>query len=404
MQRKKKYDVAISYASEDQAVAEELANAFKKKSLSVFYDKDYQDELWGKQLSDWFKKTFGKLSLFVLVLISRHYPVKDWTDFELSIAKAEENKLKREFILPVRLDNTNIAGIPRDKRYLDYNIEGASKIADLLFEKIKMLNLQKDPPAIFTESYKEWKMHEFLPGENKVRYFLDNLEKISLNIETCEFLLRSITGYHPDLKTKLRSIDNQILFNAAIKLLNKSETPFTKYHGIKYAIFANPNQAEDYIWNIYREESEKQFTQLEAFKRLWRCKSKKGLDESYKIVLTSPSWQFRQAALKNIGYGEIREETPDILAKALGDKRWEVRSEAAYAIVRLNLEILIPNMVNAYKNERSRKGGYRLLYCLWNYNDHPIVKSLMETYDYLPSWFGKIPDYHAIWDEMIDDL
>lgn len=402
MRPKEKHDVAISYASEDRLIAEELANAFKNKGLSVFYDKDYQGKLWGKQLSESFKKTFGKSSLFVLVLISRHYPVKNWTGFELSIAKTKESRLKREFILPVRLDDTIFAGIPQDISYLDYRLEGPEKIANLLFEKIKLLNLQKDAHAIFTESYNEWKIHGFLPGETKVRYFLDNLPELSLNIETCEFLLRSITGYFPELKTKLRSIDNQVLFNGAIKLLNKNETHYTKYRGIRYAIFADPNQAEEYLWNLYNDESEEQATKLDAFSRLWRCSSSRGLDESYKIV-ESPDWQFRRAAIKNIGFGEIRKDTPDILTKALADKKWEVRSEAAYAIMRLNLVTLVPNLVNAYETERSRKGGYRILHCLRHFNGHPLVKLLIEKYN-LQKWFDITPDYHAMWDEMMDDL
>jgi len=335
-------------------------------------------------------------------LISRHYPVKDWASFELSIAKTKESRLKREFILPVRLDNTIIPGIPQDKTYLDYSTEGPEKIADLLFEKIKSLNLEKDAGDIFAESYKEWKIHGFLPGETKVRYFLDNLTGLSLNIETCEFLLRSITGYFPDLKSKLRSIDNQILFDGAVKLLNKTESRYSKYKGIRYAVFADPKQAEEYLWNLYENESEEQETKLDAFSRLWRCNSKRGLDESYKIV-KSPDWQFRRAAIKNIGFGEIRKETPDILAKALADKKWEVRSEAAYAIVRLNLETLVPKLVNAYETERSRKGGYRILHCLRHFNGHPLVKLLIEKYD-LQKWFDITPDYHAIWDELTDDL
>lgn len=99
----------------------------------------------------------------------------------------------------------------------------------------------------------------------------------------------------------------------------------------------------------------------------------------------------------------MRKETSKVLAEALKDKRWEVRAEAAYAIVILNFDKLAPDLVNAMKNERSRKGANRLLNCLWNFNNHPSVKEFMKTYD-LPKWFYNTPDYHATYEDMMDEM
>src|ERR1017187_8876977 len=43
-------DVAISFAGEDRARAEDLANALRKMSVRVFYDADEKAQLWGKDL------------------------------------------------------------------------------------------------------------------------------------------------------------------------------------------------------------------------------------------------------------------------------------------------------------------------------------------------------------------
>ena len=155
------YDVAISYAGEDRYIAENIADALRNKGLSVFYDQFYKSELWGKNLSEWFKKIYGESSRFVLVLISHHYPVKDWTDFEFSIAKEEENKRDGEFILPMRLDETKLVGLPSDKAYLDFNREGLDAIVDCFVEKIKILTSQKSPKKVFREAYQEWKIEKF---------------------------------------------------------------------------------------------------------------------------------------------------------------------------------------------------------------------------------------------------
>ena len=61
----------------------------------------------GKKLTHFFQDVYGPKARFVIVLISKYYPIKDWTDFEFSIARGEAKKRKEEFILPVRLDDTN---------------------------------------------------------------------------------------------------------------------------------------------------------------------------------------------------------------------------------------------------------------------------------------------------------
>lgn len=73
-------------------------------------------------------------------LISKYYPVKDWTNFEFSIIKEEAKKRKTEFILPVRLDDTKIVGIRDEVKYLDYRKEGIDGIVDCLWKKIKKVD------------------------------------------------------------------------------------------------------------------------------------------------------------------------------------------------------------------------------------------------------------------------
>lgn len=406
--RKFEHDVAISYAGEDREIAGQIADILKKRGISVFYDQFFKSELWGKRLSTWFKKKYGKSSRFVLVFISRHYPVKDWTDFEFSIAKEEENKRKSEFILPVILDETKFAGLASDKAYLDWNVDGIDKIADCLVEKVMATTSKRRPEQVFREAYREWKIEGYGPGGKKVKYFLDNVQEISLDVDTCEFLLRSLTGYYHDVREKLNSIDKQILFDASRRMLDKKENYYTRWRGIRYIVFADPKNAASCLWDIYKDDNEDLDIRTEAFKRLWKCKSKNGMDESYSIAIKHPKWQLRQAAIKNIGQGEIRNETSKVLAEALKDGRWQVRAEAAYAILRFNilrlkLDDLVPNLVDAMENERSRKGANRLLYCLWNFNNHPSVKEFVRKYN-VPKWFFKTPNCHAIWDDLVDEM
>jgi hypothetical protein len=115
----KEFDVAISYASEDAGVAKVLAERLRDEQVSVFYDEFFKADLWGKSLSTRFKEAFGEKTEFVLILVSKHYAVKNWTDFEFSIARGEAKTRKVEFILPIRLDDTPMAGLRSDVLYMD---------------------------------------------------------------------------------------------------------------------------------------------------------------------------------------------------------------------------------------------------------------------------------------------
>ena len=44
------YDIAISYAGEDRAHADTLANALRNHQVNIFYDQYEQADLWGKNL------------------------------------------------------------------------------------------------------------------------------------------------------------------------------------------------------------------------------------------------------------------------------------------------------------------------------------------------------------------
>ena len=132
-----KYDVALSFAGEDRIIVEEIATELKKNDISVFYDNFQKADLWGKKLSQYFKETYGENTRFVIVFISEHYSLKDWTDFELTIAREEAKTRKSEFILPIRIDNTNIVGLHNDVGHLDLNKEDVESIVKTIIEKLK---------------------------------------------------------------------------------------------------------------------------------------------------------------------------------------------------------------------------------------------------------------------------
>ena len=132
------YDYAISYASENRNIAEKIASALKLKNIRVFYDKFEEAKLLGKKLSTFFQETYASKSQYVIVLISKDYQIKDWTNLELKIARDQAKLRDSEFILPIKLDDTDILGIHNDVGYIDYRERGLKDTIKILIDKLKL--------------------------------------------------------------------------------------------------------------------------------------------------------------------------------------------------------------------------------------------------------------------------
>src|SRR5207302_9646090 len=104
------YDVALSYASEDRANAEALAKALKRRGVKVFYDGYEKPSLWGKNLYDHLAEIYQNKAQYCVMFLSKHYATKVWTNFERQAAQNRAINESKEYILPIRLDNTTIPG------------------------------------------------------------------------------------------------------------------------------------------------------------------------------------------------------------------------------------------------------------------------------------------------------
>ena len=135
--KKKKYDfdVALSFAGAERGVAERIAVSFKSAGLSVFYDKDHFARLWGKRESE-FEQIYSTRSRYVVPILSEHYRCQDWCRHELAVAKREAKQREAEFILPIRLDDTLILGIPDGIIYASLNRQSIAEITNAMVTKL----------------------------------------------------------------------------------------------------------------------------------------------------------------------------------------------------------------------------------------------------------------------------
>lgn len=130
------YDIALSFAGEDRDVAEELASVLARHHVRVFYDMNEQASLWGKDLYQHLQQVYRDKADYCIIFVSGHYADKLWTKHELRQAQARAFEESREYILPVRLDDTEVPGINHTVGYVDLRHTTISKLAGLVLDKL----------------------------------------------------------------------------------------------------------------------------------------------------------------------------------------------------------------------------------------------------------------------------
>lgn len=138
------FDVVISFAGEDRAYVEAVVNELKQANIKVFYDKDSEVEMWGKDLPQYLYETYSSNNpKHCVIFVSRAYNKKQYPQWELKSAQVRELN-DYGYILPVRLEERVDMpdGILPTKSY----IEAVDLSAVDLAEKIKQkLKLSKSP-------------------------------------------------------------------------------------------------------------------------------------------------------------------------------------------------------------------------------------------------------------------
>lgn len=135
-----KYDVTVSFAGEDRAVVEEFVTALADNEISVFYDSWEQAELWGKDLYQYLDMVYQQAAQYCIIFVSENYIRKAWPKHELRSAQARAFQQNSEYILPIKLDNTELPGLPGTIGYIDFRQTAIEEIVNLLSKKIGIKN------------------------------------------------------------------------------------------------------------------------------------------------------------------------------------------------------------------------------------------------------------------------
>lgn len=133
------FDVAFSYASEQQDYVQKLAKLLKNKGLSVFFDQFYTTALWGKNLYDQLDEIYRKCAKLSVLFISEEYATKRWSDHERRSAQARAFEKNQDTVVIVRFDDTEIPGVMPTHSCLRTADLSMHELVEIIQEKAKML-------------------------------------------------------------------------------------------------------------------------------------------------------------------------------------------------------------------------------------------------------------------------
>lgn len=141
------YDVAVSFAGEDKAVAEHFANLLISKDIKVFNDEYQAADLWGKDLTDHLVNIYSRKARYCVMFISQYYPLKKWTEVERMSAQQRAFRDANEYILPIQLDDTEVPGIAETTGYRDLRQHSMESIVNWLEQKLTETKSRSGPPS-----------------------------------------------------------------------------------------------------------------------------------------------------------------------------------------------------------------------------------------------------------------
>lgn len=150
-----KYDIALSFATEEQELVDKVYHYLKREGLKVFFAPalECQVVLSGENQREAFYGVFGIDSDFVALFVSKNYVNKELPMEEASIAFAKHSE--NNTVIAVYLDGTKLPKNLLDSKKTNYfSSDSAAVIAMHLAKKVKQ------------KKENEWKKEKTGDGEN----------------------------------------------------------------------------------------------------------------------------------------------------------------------------------------------------------------------------------------------
>lgn len=134
-QQEFEYDIAVSFAGEQRDYVKAIVRGVGA-DVKVFYDEDEKAKLWGENLIDLLTDVYQHKARYVVMFVSAAYAEKMWTNVERQSAMARAARQRGAYVLPIRMDDTELPGLLHTVGYLDSRHEGLDGIIRIIRDKL----------------------------------------------------------------------------------------------------------------------------------------------------------------------------------------------------------------------------------------------------------------------------
>jgi hypothetical protein len=136
MPRMAKYDLAISFAGEQRELADSIARRLDAAGYSVFYDRFALAELWAADLPVELSSIYADEARFCLVIVSREYIQKAWTNLERQNAISRFMRDRKGYLLCLKTDSHELPGLPTTVGYIDLRVTSPDEVYGAILQKL----------------------------------------------------------------------------------------------------------------------------------------------------------------------------------------------------------------------------------------------------------------------------
>jgi len=185
----REYDVALSFEGEDRTYVSQVAEILRAYGVRIFYDVYQQHSLWGKDLYTHLDEVYRIRSRFCVMFLSRYYKAKLWTNHERKSAQARAFEESGDYILPVRLDETEIPGVRPTIGYLNGRRLTPAEIANSICAKLGINTDLAEIVGVFATSLPSYKATQ--DGADLVFYNAAEDYEVRLSITMLREALRA---------------------------------------------------------------------------------------------------------------------------------------------------------------------------------------------------------------------
>lgn len=146
-----RYDVAFSYASEQEKFVRRVNTILKSKGkgYSVFYAPECREEYEALDMSEQFFRIYDHEARLVAVFASDEYYAKDYTMFEYQTAKSRSGP---NCVIPIYFTDRKLPGMNADMHYIDARDHGEPEVAAYIERVIKRLTSATAMPQTTEET------------------------------------------------------------------------------------------------------------------------------------------------------------------------------------------------------------------------------------------------------------